>query len=134
MEFTYDLNETRATDCRPYNVFFIFRRGDSRIARFVCDMRLFFRSGGSKPRPTVQNLHTINFLSDQGLGGPWELARAKARLHLAPTVYPYVWDFLLEFMLRRFWEGVRGNAFSREKGSPAILLIYLSSQTDNHCL
>ena len=43
MKFTYDLNETRATDGRPYNVFFIFRRGDSRIARFVCNMRLFFR-------------------------------------------------------------------------------------------
>lgn len=46
----------------------------------------FFGAAGASPRPTVQNLHTINFLSDQGLGGPWELARAKARLHLAPTV------------------------------------------------
>ena len=27
----------------PTMCFFIFRRGDSRIARFVCNMRLFFR-------------------------------------------------------------------------------------------
>lgn len=30
----------------------------------------------------------INFFSDQGLGGPWELARAKASGVLASTVRP----------------------------------------------
>ena len=30
----------------------------------------------------------INLLNEQGLGGPWELAIAKARFTLASTVYP----------------------------------------------
>lgn len=34
------------------------------------------------PRPTVQNLYAINCLSEQGLGGAWELARAKASVGL----------------------------------------------------
>ena len=41
-------------------------RGDSRIARFVL----------------------FNYLNEQGLGGPCELATAKARFILASTVYP----------------------------------------------
>ena len=30
----------------------------------------------------------MNFLSEQGLGGPYELAEAQARFYLASTVYP----------------------------------------------
>ena len=40
-------------------------------------------------------------------------------------------NLFFDFLLERFLEGVRGNAFSREKGSPAFLLIYLSSQKDS---
>ena len=35
-----------------------------------------------------------NFFSGWGLGGAQPLARAKARFHLAPTVYPYVDEFI----------------------------------------
>ena len=53
------------------------------VARFfVFGMRLFLRSGGSKPPPYCAKIHTLNSLNEQGLGGPCELARAKASVGL----------------------------------------------------
>ena len=67
----------------PTKNFNMHRRGDSRIARFfVCGMHLFLRSGGSKPPPYCTKIHTLNSLNEQGLGGPCELARAKASVGL----------------------------------------------------
>ena len=73
----------------------------------------------------------INFLSGWGLGGTQPLARAKASVDLCRLSIRMLENLFFDFLLERFWEGVRGNAFSREKGSPAFLLIYLSSGKDS---
>ena len=67
----------------PTMGFIILRRGDSLFVRFfVFGMRLFLRSGGSKPPPYCAKIHTLNSLNEQGLGGPCELAGAKASVDL----------------------------------------------------
>ena len=53
-----------------------------------------------------------NLLSEQGLGGPWELAGVKASLTLASTVYPKAQNSILLFV-REFLKGVWGKLLAR---------------------
>ena len=58
-------------------------------------------------------LHLFYSLSGWGLGGAQPLAAAKARLHLAPTVYLCVRDFLFDFFVQEFLKGVWGKLLAR---------------------
>jgi len=58
------------------------KTGDQWSPAFICGMRLFLRSGGSKPPPYCVKIHIFNFLSGWGLGGAQPLARAKASVGL----------------------------------------------------
>ena len=92
---------------------------------FICSMRSFSGRRGRRP---LQNLDSpcrgrhpwrpaptqINSLNEQGLGGACELARARARVTLAPTVCPWVWNFLLIFFESAFLKGCGGTFFAKK--------------------
>ena len=66
---------------------------------------------GWRPRHPV--LTHDNFLSEQGLGGPWELATAKASGALASTVYSHANNIIGLFVVRKFLRGCGGTFFKK---------------------
>ena len=84
MKFTYDLNETRATDGRPYNVFFIFVGVNFVRPLFVCGYHLLAGRRGRRP------------LQDTNIG----IASA-----LSLNCYSFV---------RKFLKGVQGGTFLKK--------------------
>ena len=68
------------------------------------------------------SLMLFYFLSGWGLGGAQPLAVAKANLSFASTVRTWLWNCLCLFLLRAFFEGVRGKLFFK-KSSPAFSLL-----------
>jgi hypothetical protein len=62
----------------------------------------FVFSGRRGRRPYKDYLLQNYSLNGQGLGGARPLAAAKAKFNFVPTVYPFLWSFLLVFLCESF--------------------------------
>ncbi len=66
-----------------------------------------------------------NSLSEQGLGGPWELAAAKASVPLAPTVYSQSNNIICFIVVGEFLRGSKGELFARSSPLKNIIEFHL---------
>ena len=85
----------------------------------------------SDRRPGRSVLLLNNFLSEQGLGGPCELAIAKARFILAPTVRLQTNKSILIITVRKFLRGYGGTFFKKfpHKRAPHCFFICLKNKS-----